>query len=397
MALFIILIITEILTLVVIRQHFYDRSWMRYYFLMTLNAVLSIWLWILWFEASSYKGIFDEPDHIWILTNITGMICAVVIPRIILSIFHFSGWFARWKSGGHIRHLTNIGLIISIIIFLVIAGGTFVGRFNFKTENLSVNIKGLKDDLDGLKIVHISDLHLVSFYHHQDLLEDVMLKINKLDPDIIINTGDFINAGWRELNRFDTILSKANGKYGNFAVMGNHDFGTYHPFFTEADRENNVLLMNKFIASSGYKVLNDEFTMVNIGDSRIAMIGVMTKGTFPEIIHGDLNKAVKDIYGDDLKILLAHDPNQWEKEVTGKTDIDITLSGHTHGMQIGILTKRFSWSPAGLFYPKWNGLYKEGEQYLIVNRGLGVLAIPFRIWMPPEITVITIHCEKETE
>ena len=394
MWLFIILVITEILTLVVIRQHFYDKSWMRYYLLMTLNAALSIWLWILWFEASSYKGIFDEPDHIWVLMNITGMICAVVIPRIILSIFHFSGWFARLKSGGHIRYLTNAGLILSAVLFLVIVIGTLVGRFNFRTENLTVSIKGLKHDLDGLKIVQISDLHLVSFYHHQDLLEDVILKINELDPDIIVNTGDFINTGWREFNRFDTILNKAKGKYGNFAVMGNHDFGTYHPFFTEADRENNVLLMNKFIASSGYKVLNDEFTMVNIGDSRIAMIGVMTKGTFPELIHGDLNKAVKDIYGDDLKILLAHDPNQWEKEVTGKTDIDITFSGHTHGMQIGILTKRFRWSPAGLFYPKWNGLFKEGEQYLIVNRGFGVLGIPLRIWMPPEITVITLVEEK---
>jgi predicted MPP superfamily phosphohydrolase len=120
------------------------------------------------------------------------------------------------------------------------------------------------------------------------------------------------------------------------------------------------------------------------------VIGVMTKGSFPEIIHSDLNKAYSGTDSADLKILLAHDPNQWEKDVTGKTDIDITLSGHTHGMQIGILTKRVKWSPARYFYPQWNGLYKTGEQYLIVNRGLGVLAIPFRIGMPPEITVITL-------
>jgi len=393
MWLFIILIITEILTLVVIRQHFYDKSWMSYYFLITFHAVLSIWLWILWFKASSYRGIFDEPGNIWVLTNLSGMIVAVVFPRILLIIFHFSGWLARKKTGGHIRILTNSGLLLSILIFLVIAGGTIRGRFNFKTENLTVKIKGLKPDLEGLKIVQISDLHVTSFYHHREVLEKVMARINELDPDLLINTGDFITIGWREFRGSDTILTKSKAKYGNFSVMGNHDFGTYHPYFTEADRDNNVLLMNKFISSSGYKVLNNEFRIVNIGESRIALIGVMTKGSFPGIIHGDLNKASSGIYGADLKILLAHDPNQWDKDVTFKTDIDITLSGHTHGMQAGILTKTFRWSPAQYFYPRWNGLYKEGEQYLVVNRGLGVLGIPFRIGMPPEITLITLQSE----
>ena len=135
MILFIILVTTEILTLIVIRQHFFDRSWMRYYFFMILNAALSIWLWILWFEIVTYDGIFEEPAHIWILMNIAGMICAVVFPRIILSIFHFTGKYARRRTGGHNRALTNTGIIISAFIFTVIAIGTLYGRFNFKTEN----------------------------------------------------------------------------------------------------------------------------------------------------------------------------------------------------------------------------------------------------------------------
>jgi hypothetical protein len=391
MILFFILFTTEVLTLIFIRHHFYDKSWMKYFFFIILNTVLSIWLWILWFKVISYEGIFDTAEHIWDITNLAGMICAVVFPRIILNIIHFSGWFRdRKRAGAHNRALTNSGLVISAIIFLVIANGTLIGRFNFKTEFITAKIKGLTKDLDSLKIVQISDIHLSSFYHHQELLDDVMKGINKLNPDLIINTGDFITIGWREFSGFDTILNKAKGKFGNYAVMGNHDFGTYNPYFTDADRENNFLLMNKLIASSGYQVLNDESAMVNIRNSRIAMIGVMTKGSFPEIIFGDLRKACIDIDSADLKILLAHDPNQWEKDVTGKTDIDITFSGHTHGMQIGIFTKGVKWSPARHFYPHWNGLYKKGEQYLIVNRGLGVLAVPFRIWMPPDITVITL-------
>lgn len=393
MALLILLIMTEILTLVVIRHHFYDKSWMRYYFFITLHAVLSIWLWILWFKATTYDGFFDQPDHLWVIMNLTGMIIAVVVPRVILILFHYWGIFIRRKAGGHSRTLTNYGLTISLLIFFVIAGSTLIGRFNFKTENITIRIKGLKEDLIGLRIVQISDLHLVSFYHHQEFLDDLMSEINKLDPDLVINTGDFINVGWREFGQFDTILVKAKGRYGNYAVMGNHDFGTYNPFFTEADMRNNVLLMNKFITASGYKLLNDENEMVNIGDSKIALIGVMTKGSFPDIIHGDLQKAADGTSDADLKILLAHDPKQWGKEIISRPDIDITLSGHTHGMQIGILTKNFRWSPARRFYPHWNGLYREGDQFLVVNRGLGVLGMPFRIWMPPEISVITLLAE----
>jgi uncharacterized protein len=393
MILFIILIITEILTLVVIRQHFYDKSWMRYYFCMTVNIMLSIWLWILWFETVSFKGIFDEPDHIWMIMNLFGMISGVVIPRIIIILFHFTGKILRRKTGGHNRLLTNTGIILSLIIFLTVMTGTLYTRFNFKTDRIALKIKELKPGLDGLKIVLISDLHLSSFYHHKDQMVKAMKIINQENPDIMINTGDFVSFGWRELGRFDTILNTAGGRYGSFAVLGNHDNGGYDPFFTDADKENNVLLIKKFMSASGYKVLDDESEVIKIGDARVEMIGVTTKGSFPHIIHGDLGKALSGNDSADLKILLAHDPNQWDKEVTGKTDVDITLSGHTHAMQLGILTRKFKWSPAKYFYPKWNGVYKEGEQYLVVNRGLGVLGIPFRIGMPPEITVITINAE----
>jgi len=393
MALFILLVVVEILTLTVIRQQYYDKSWIRYYFFLTVNTILSIWLWVLWFEYVTYRGIFDEPEHIWILLNFAGIICAVVLPRIMLSAFHYTGRFMRRKTGGHNRVLTNTGIILSVLFFLIIAEGTLIGKFNFKTENYTVKIKGLPGDLNGLRIVQISDLHLSCYYHNNELVQSVIENINSLNPDILINTGDFVTFGWREFGRFDTILKISKARYGKFAVMGNHDFGTYDPDFTEADRDNNVLIMNNKIRSSGYTLLNDEFTRLRIGNSEIAMIGVTTKGSFPDIIHGDLDKATEGIGNVDLKILMSHDPNHWDLAVTVKTDIDLTLSGHTHGMQMGIITRKFKWSPARFFYRHWNGLYGEGNQQLIVNRGLGVLGIPFRIWMPPEISVITLVAE----
>jgi predicted MPP superfamily phosphohydrolase len=393
MVLLIILIITEILTLVVLRQHFFHHSKTKYFISMIIHVILSLGVWITYIETTSFSGFYDSPRHVWLMMNMHGMIIAVVIPRAILDILHFSGKLVRIKNGDHIRYLTSTGLIIMIIILSIIGLSTFRGRFNFKTEEVTIKIKGLNRDLDGLKIVQLSDLHLPCFYNHGKLLQKVMYDVNSMKPDLILNTGDFIDFGWREFERNDTILSKASSRYGNYAIMGNHDFGTYQPFFTKADRDNNVLKMNQLIKSSGYKVLNDEYTILKVGDAKIAIIGVITMGSFPNIIHGDLSKAISGLDNADLKILLSHDPNQWEEEVTVKTDINITLSGHTHGFQMGILTKKFRWSPAKYFYPHWNGLYKEGNQYQYVNRGLGVIGIPFRIWMPPEITVITVKKE----
>jgi hypothetical protein len=393
MGLLIILVITEILTVLVLRQHFYPDSKAKYFISMIIHLILSLSLWIIFIETTSFRSFYDSPRHVWLMMNMTGMIIAVVIPRAILDILHFSGKLIRIRKGDHIRLLTNTGLIIMIVILSIIGLSTFYGRFNFKTEEITIKIKGLNRDLDGLKIVQLSDLHLPCFYNHKKLLQKVMDDVNSLKPDLILNTGDFIDYGWREFERDDTILSKARSIYGNYAILGNHDVGTYDPFFTEADRDNNILIMNNLIRASGYQVLNDEFKIVKIGKAKIALIGIVTKGRHPHMIHGDLDKAIFGLDSVDLKILLSHDPNQWAEDVTGKTDIDITLSGHTHGMQMGIITKKFRWSPAKYFYPHWNGLYSDGNQYQYVNRGLGVLAIPFRIWMPPEITVITIKKE----
>ncbi|MGC1391335.1 MAG: metallophosphoesterase [Bacteroidales bacterium] len=393
MELLIILIITEILTVVVLQQHFYTSSKAIYFISIIIHVILSLGVWIIYIETISFRSFYDSPRHVWLMMNLACMIIAVVIPRAILDILHFSGKIIRIKKGDHLRYLTNTGLIIMIVIMAVIGISTFYGRFNFKKEEVTIKIKGLNSDLDGLRIVQISDLHLPCFYNHRKLLQKVMYEIDSLKPDLLLNTGDFIDFGWREFDRNDTILSKARSKYGNYAILGNHDAGTYDPFFTEGDRDNNILIMNNLITASGYKVLNDEFKIVNIGKARIALIGIITKGHHPHMIHGDLKKAISGLDSVDLKILLSHDPNQWEEDVTGKTDIDITLSGHTHGMQMGIITKKFRWSPSKYFYPHWNGLYSDGNQYQYVNRGLGVLAIPFRIWMPPEITIITIKKE----
>ena len=393
MYLFIILIATELLTPAVIWQRFRSKSKPLFYLALLIHIALSIWLWILFIEIKIYSGPFDSPDNVWNLMLLTGMASAVTLPRTILILAHFVGKFLRRKTGGYINWLTNTGVVISSAIFIIIAAGTLFGRFNVKVDNVEIGIKGLHDDIDGLKIAQISDLHLASFYHHKKELSVMMDRINDLAPDLFINTGDFVSYGWREFDGFDTILSKANGRYGSFAVLGNHDFGIYHPHFTEADREDNTLRIEQMARSSGYVVLNDGHTVITIGNAKIGIIGVSTIGRHPNIYHGDIDSAMHGLDSVDLKLALSHDPNHYTLSIEGKTDIDITLSGHTHGMQMGIMTKSFKWSPSKYLYPHWNGLFSNNGQHHYVNRGLGSLAIPFRIWMPPEITLITLRKE----
>jgi uncharacterized protein len=393
MIIFIILIIVEILTVFTLRDFLRDRSRVICTISLIINFIFSFLLWWLLIRDVTYNSFYDNPDHISMMMNFAGTICAVVIPRIILIIFHFTGRLFRIKKGGYIRWLTNTGLSISILMLSVLALSDFYSRSNFTIEKVEIKFKGLNNDLDGLKIVQISDMHLSSFYNHAKSLKKAMEKVNALKPDLILNTGDFVTFGWREFDSNDTILSKAKSRYGNYAVLGNHDFGNYHPFYTEADRENNVLIINNKVKSSGYTVLNDTNMTVKIKGAKIGLIGIITKGRHPVIIHGDLKKALAMLDSTDLKILLSHDPNQWETDVVSKSDIDLTLSGHTHGMQIGITLKNFRWSPAKFIYPHWSGIYSEGRQVQYVNKGLGELSIPFRIWMPPEITLITLKRE----
>jgi len=389
------LLIIETLTLFTLKDIVKIRSARVTFLTFIIHFILSIWLWGLLIKALAYKSFFDNPEHISLLMNFTGVICAIVVPRLLLIVLHYTGRLFRIRKGGYVKWLTYSGLTISILIFSVITFGTFYTRFNFITENVEIKIKGLNNDLDGLRIVQLSDLHLSAFYNHSKSLRGVMDRVNALKPDLILNTGDFVTYGWREFDSFDTILSVAKSRYGNYAVMGNHDFGTYHPIFTEADRDNNVLIINNKVKASGYTILNDTNTTVKIKGAKIGLIGIITKGRFPDIIHGNLGKALSGLDTVDLKILLSHDPNQWQTDVVSKTDIDITLSGHTHAMQMGIYTKIFRWSPAKYIYPHWNGLYTQGSQAHYVNRGLGLLAIPFRIWMPPEITLITLKREDD--
>lgn len=389
--LLIILLLFEILSFLTLKDHFSRGSRSVYYGIMAVHSALSLAMWLYALTVIFFKGHADDPEYINKQLIFSGLLSAILIPRMLLCFLHFTGKLLRIKKGGHSRLLTGSGLIFSGLIFLVVVHGSYTGRYNFRTEEVTVRLKNLDPSLDGLVIAQLSDLHLSSFFRHPGRLDDVMKRIEKYQPDLIINTGDFVTVGSREFTGFDTILSKYRGRYGNYAILGNHDMGTYFPPGEKEEKRMTPVLMDSLISASGYRVLNDENDIIDIHGVKVAVMGITTSGRHPRIIHGDIGKAISGTGSAGLKILLCHDPNQWDSEVAGRTDIQLSLAGHTHGMQIGIITRKYRWSPAAYYYPRWNGLYSEGNQYLYVNRGLGVLGIPFRLGMPPEITIITLR------
>jgi len=386
--LLLVLIVSEFLTFAIIRKNFKGRSRTKYYIATLFNSTLSIYLWMLYTGVVTYKGHFDEPYHIWLIMNFNGALCAILAPRILVIILHFTGALIKIREGGYLRWLTDTGFIAGLGIFFIVIAGSVYGRYNVRTEKISVYKESLHPDLEGFTIVQISDLHLAGFYGHQKFLKKQMEVINSYSPDIIVNSGDFVSYGWREFGRMDTILALAKSKSGNFAVFGNHDMGAYHPEYDYVRRESHIVKMQELIKKSGYRLLADENIRIKKGEASVSIAGITTSGRHGHIKYGSFARTIEGIESADLKILISHDPNHWVKEVAGKSNVDLTLAGHTHGMQIGIYTKNFKWSPSKYYYPRWNGLYGYGSQWLYVNRGLGVLSVPFRIWMPPEITVI---------
>ena len=221
--------------------------------------------------------------------------------------------------------------------------------------------------------------------------------INAQNPDLIVFTGDMVNNFAEEAYPLIPIFSQLEAKDGKYAVLGNHDYGGYYDWEEPADSVNNHIDLERCIATMGFVLLNNQAVVIGRDNlNRIALIGVENWGVEeyrPK--QGAVESAMWPVSDAPFKILLSHDPSHWVEKIRQKTDITLTLSGHTHGMQMGVKVGKKRFSPARMRYRYWAGLYREGRQYLYVNRGLGVVGFPGRIGMPPEITVIRLKTKNE--
>lgn len=339
-----------------------------------------------------------------------GLFLAFYIPKLLFIPFNFSEDIIRLGSMLVIRivrkrkteevnnnqkitrltFLTKTGLILAAIPFVSLIYGMTSVRFNFRIKRINLQFDNLPDEFSGLSIVHISDLHMGSLYGHHKEINEAVKMINSLSPDIICFTGDMVNDFANEMDGWFEILGKMEARIGKYSILGNHDYGDYHYWSSDEKKKKNLEKIKQAHHRLGFKLLLNKSITLTRQNNSIAIIGVENWGKPPFAQYGDINAACKGLKNTPFKILLSHDPSHWDAEVLNKKDIPLTLSGHTHGMQFGVNIGKIKWSPVQLKYPRWIGLYTEGEQLLYVNPGLGYIGYPGRVGISPEITFLKL-------
>ena len=289
------------------------------------------------------------------------------------------------------RFLGMIALGIAALPFGALLYGMYKGKYNFKVLRYTLEFEDLPDSFDGYQITQISDIHSGSFDDRKKIEYGVDL-INKQKSDLLLFTGDMVNNKTEEMLPWADLFSTLEAKDGKFSVLGNHDYGDYIAWETEASKQRNLQDLKDLQRTMGFDLLLNEHRYLQKGKDRIALVGVENwgKGGFKKA--GDLKKASAQIHPNDFTILMSHDPSHWSEEVLhDEKHYHLTLSGHTHGMQFGIeIPGWVKWSPVKWRYPHWAGIYKKLGQFINVNRGFGFLGYPGRVGIWPEITVLTL-------
>jgi predicted MPP superfamily phosphohydrolase len=289
------------------------------------------------------------------------------------------------------KFVRQIGLSAAAIPFTTMIYGVAKGKYNFKVRNLNMTFDNLPKSFNGFKIVQISDIHSGSFDDIQAIGGAIDL-INDQNPDVVLFTGDLVNYDAREIEPFLEEFKRLRPTVGTYSVLGNHDYGDYKSWNTTQEKNENNALLKKFHKEMNFNLLNNEAVILNQGEDKISIVGVENWGKPPFPQNGDLDKAILGTEDIPFKVLMSHDPTHWNKKVIDHpTHFDLTLSGHTHGMQFGVEIPGFKWSPVKYLYPEWAGLYEKKNQFLYVNRGFGYIGFPGRVGILPEITVINLQ------
>lgn len=293
------------------------------------------------------------------------------------------------------QFLKKAGLILGSLPFASFLYGITIGKYRFTVHNQRVVFDDLPAAFDGFRVAHISDIHSGSF----DDLESVQRGIKMIQaqaPDIIFFTGDLVNNHAKEIEPFIEDFADLVAPYGKFSVLGNHDYPRYRFFKTDAEREENFSQIKVHHQSMGFNLLLNQNVKIEKNGQHIRLLGVENWGRsrhFPK--EGDLDKTCQGCQEEEFNILLSHDPTYWaDKVLAYPKKIQLTLSGHTHGLQAGIDLPWLKWSPVKYVYEHWAGLYQELGKYLYVNRGFGFLGFAGRVGIFPEITILELKKTK---
>ena len=287
--------------------------------------------------------------------------------------------------------IVKSGLLVAAIPLASLSWGIASGAYDYQLKRRKLYLKNLPKAFHGLKLAQISDVHSGSFYNKKAVLGGVEMMLAE-KPDLIFFTGDLVNNLASEMRDYQDIFSKVKAPLGVFSILGNHDYGDYY-YGKEpsAAKAKNLEVVKKIHGLMGWDLLLDEHRRIKVDNEEIGVLGCQNWGAGRFIQKGDLEKTLRGTDDLQTKLLLSHDPSHWRAQILTHPDIDVTFSGHTHGMQFGVRTKEFQWSPVEYIYKEWAGLYKEKEQQLYVNVGYGFLGYPGRVGILPEITIFELQ------
>ena len=354
---------------------------------------------------------FGHPDGIakHARTALMSFVFINVLAKLMLGVFVFIDDIqrvARWvvmklsnpsttgseKGISRSKFLATTGLVVAAAPIVSLSWGIISGAHDYRVRRIKLPVKGLPKALEGLRIGQLSDIHSGSFWNKTAVKGGVqMLQDEKVD--LAFFTGDLVNNKATEMQEWGSIFAKVNAPLGVYSVFGNHDYGDYVEWESQAKKQKNLADLATIHKNMGWNLLINEHKIIKVDGEKLGVIGVENwgaKARFPK--YGKLDVATQNLPETSVNMLLSHDPSHWQAEVLPKYDnIDLTLSGHTHGMQFGVDIPGFKWSPVQYVYDEWAGLYKSKDQYLYVNRGYGYIGYPGRVGILPEISVIILE------
>lgn len=374
-----------------------NRDTRKYYIISAIITILLLVCCICLPKRNAETSIIPV---MWILYTWV----SIYFPKFIYIIFDLIGRIPELFKKKALPIGKYAGFPLAVICFLALWWGAFFGRKQIMVSEVSISSEKIPPSFDGFRIVQFSDAHVGTWDNDITFISKLTERINSLNPDIIVFTGDLVNRRANEAEPFVEVLSTLKAKYGVFSVMGNHDYGDYTDWESEEEHRADAEKLRDLERKMGWTVLDNSTAYIKIGNDSIALIGVENWGEPPFKQYGNLKTAYPHnedgkIEDNIFKILLTHNPMHWHEEVRNITDIDLSLSGHTHAMQIMLGKPGSGISPSALKYPEWGGLYEFNDpdgnkSQLYVNIGCGEVAIPMRIGATPEISLITLHSKK---
>ncbi|WP_114937154.1 metallophosphoesterase [Mucilaginibacter endophyticus] len=344
-----------------------------------------------------------RPFHEWMLSLFLTFFITKLVFIIVLSLGDlgrfFVGIFNKINGSGSVKgqaafpgrrkFISEIAVLVAAVPFTSFFYAMFKGKYDYKLHKTTLYFEDLPDAFDGFTITQLSDIHSGSFDNTEAMQRGIDLaKAQK--SDLFVFTGDLVNNAASEIEPYIDRFGQIKAPYGQFSILGNHDYGDYIVWNSEQEKAANLDKLKQHHKALGYRLLLDENVTIEKGGQTISLIGIQNWGRgFIQV--GDLDKALQGVPKDAFKILLSHDPTHWEEQVRyNSTTIHLTLSGHTHGAQFGVEIPGFRWSPVKYRYLDWAGIANEKNRYLYVNRGFGFLAFSGRLGIWPEVTVIEL-------